>query len=278
LRNPWLHRYAVLVAVCTLLLIVAGATLTSNIRPLPGPNPGRVVSAPGLQEIHLIFAVIVSLMIVGLALWLRNTSGWIALAAMVVEGGLGTFMPILHAIVAPILFSILAAIAVFTSESWSRPPVPAEDVWPPLRRMSVLAPIMVAIQISLGAAFRHNAIGVVWHILDAGIVLLLIMVLGVCVLRQFPEHASLRPAAIAMLTITGVQVLLGFTVYLILLIVAENNMALIVSGILHVFTGSLTLASTVVMALELRRCESHKPVNDRYTEREQGLSNTIGGG
>ena len=96
--------------------------------------------------------------------------------------------------------------------------------------------------------------------------------------NRIPRGAWILMITIAMLVVTGIQVLLGFTVYLILLIVAENNMALIVSGILHVFTGSLTLASTVVMALELRRCESHTPVIDRYTEREQGLSNTIGGG
>ena len=113
-----------------------------------------------------------------------------------------------------------------------------------------------SLQITLGAAFRHNATGVVWHILNAGITLLLIMVLGVCVLRQFPEHPSLRPAAVWLLVITGVQVLLGFTVYMVMLIVSANNMTLIVSGVLHVMTGSLTLAASVVMWLEIRRCDA----------------------
>jgi hypothetical protein len=84
-------------------------------------------------------------------------------------------------------------------------------------------------------------------------VLLLIMVWGVCVLRQYPEHPTLRPKAIALLVITGVQVLLGFAVYLVLLIVSRNNGALIVAGVLHVLNGSLTLAASVVLALELRR-------------------------
>lgn len=260
MRNPWLHRYAVLLAVLVFTLLAAGAWLTSNIRPMPGPNPGPVATAPGLQQIHLILAVLVGLLTLGLAFWLRALSGWIALGTVIVEGALGSslgnFGAILHAILAPILFSSVVTAAVVTSESWSRPPVPANDLWPPLRKMAILAPILVVIQISLGAGFRHNAIGVAWHILNAGIVLLLIMVLGVCLLRQYPEHPSLRPAAIAMLVITGIQVLLGFGVYLVILIVSENNPALMISGMVHVLTGSLTLAATVVVALEIRRCEA----------------------
>lgn len=260
MTNSWLHRFAVLVAVLAFAVIGVGAYLTSNVRPLPGLNSGPVVTAPGLRMIHIVLAGLVTLLTVVLALWVRNTAGWIALAAVIIEGALGSLAPILHAILAPIWFSSLVAIVIQTSETWNRPPVPATDLWPPVRTMSMLAPILVVIQISLGAGFRHNALGVVWHILDAGIVLLLIMVLGVCVLRQYPEHPSLRPAAIAMLVITGIQVLLGFTVYLVILIVSQNNMTLIVTGVLHVLTGSLTLAATTVMWLEIRRSDQ---VTDR---------------
>lgn len=255
MRNPWLHRFAVLVALLGFVAIGLGAYLTSTIRPLPGTNPGTMGTAPGLEQWHLIVATLTVLSTVALAIWVRTTAGWIALASIFAEGALGSFAPIFHAILAPIVFSSLVALAVQTSETWSRPPVPANDLWPPLRKMAVLAPILVVIQISLGAAFRHNAMGVVWHILNAGIVLLLVMVWGVCVLRQFPEHPTLRPAAVWMLVITGVQVLLGFTVYMVILIVSQNNMTLIISSVLHVLTGSLTLASTVVMWLVLRRAD-----------------------
>ena len=256
MTKPWLHRFAILVTALMFLLIGAGAALTSNIRPLPGTNPGPAGTDPGLQQFHVFLAVGVALLTVVLAISVRSTMGWIALAAVIVEGGLGSFGAIAHAIVAPLLFASLAALTVQTSESWSRPPVPATDLWPPLRSMSILAPILVVIQISLGAAFRHNAMGVVWHILNAGIVLLLIMVLGVCVVRQFPDHPSLRPAAVWLLVITGVQVLLGFTVYMVILIVSANNLTLIVSSVLHVMTGSLVLAASVVLLLVIRRCDA----------------------
>jgi heme A synthase len=251
-----LHRFAVLVALLMFLVIGEGAYLTSNIRPLPGTNPGPLLNAPGLRQLHVILATFVALLTIGLAIWVRSMTGWIALALVIVEGGLGSFGAIPHAVLAAVLFASLVAIAIETSDNWSRKPVPATDLWPPLRYMSILAPLLVIFQITLGAGFRHNELGVVWHILDAGIVLLLIMVLGVCVLRQFPEHPSLRPAAIWLLVITGIQVLLGFTVYMVILIVSENNMTLIVSGVAHVLTGSLTLAASVVMWLEIKRSDA----------------------
>jgi heme A synthase len=95
--------------------------------------------------------------------------------------------------------------------------------------------------------------GVLWHILDALIVLAVAMVAGVCVIRQYEEHNSLRPAALALLIIAGVQVLLGFAVYLTLLMSSENNIGLIVTGVLHVVNGSLTLAASVVLAMQMNR-------------------------
>jgi heme A synthase len=85
------------------------------------------------------------------------------------------------------------------------------------------------------------------------VTLMLILMFGICVVRQYPEHPTLRPAAVQLLVITGVQVLLGFAAFLVLLIVSQTNMALIVISVIHVFTGSLTLAASVVLSLQLRR-------------------------
>jgi heme A synthase len=89
--------------------------------------------------------------------------------------------------------------------------------------------------------------------MNAMIVLMLILVLGICVLRLYPQHPALRPAALALLIITGIQVLLGFGVYITLLMVTENNLALMTAGTIHVVTGSLTLAASVVLAIQLRK-------------------------
>jgi heme A synthase len=134
-----------------------------------------------------------------------------------------------------------------------------ENPWPPLRGLAVWTPIVLVAQIALGAAFRHNSIGVVWHILNAMVVLMMILVLGISTLRQCPGHPALRPAALALLVVTGVQTLLGFGVYLTLLMVSENSVALMIAGAVHVMTGSLTLAASVVLSIQLRASRSAAP-------------------
>jgi heme A synthase len=113
--------------------------------------------------------------------------------------------------------------------------------------------VVVFLQIGLGAAFRHNAMGVIWHILNALIVLGVVLVAGIFVVRQHPEHPALRSSALALLIIAGMQVLLGFSVYLVLLMSSDNNTALIVTGVLHVANGSLTLAASVAFSLQVIR-------------------------
>jgi len=162
-------------------------------------------------------------------------------------------IPVVHALLAPVFFSFVVAIAVLTSKSWQAGPKHVESPWKPLRPLGIAVPILIVIQIALGTAFRHNAMGVLWHILDALIVLAVVMVAGVFVLRQYEEHHSLRPAALALLIVAGVQVLLGFSVYLVLLMSSDNNTGLIVTGVLHVVNGSITLAASVVLAMQMHR-------------------------
>jgi heme A synthase len=253
MKNPWLHRCALLLAVVTLIVIILGTSLTSETRPLPGATaPAPVVSAPGLEQAHRVAGFAVAVYTLGLAIWYSGLFGWIALSAVIVESSLGSF-PVIHAILSPIFFSLVVAIALLTSKNWQEGPKPVETKREPLRTLGSAIPILIVIQIGLGAAFRHNDMGVIWHILDAMIVLLVILMAGVFVLREYPDHPSLRPAALALLIITGVQVLLGFSVYLVLLISSENNSGLIVTGVLHVVNGSLTLAASVVLAIQMKQ-------------------------
>jgi heme A synthase len=260
----------VLLALLVLILIATGAALTSVIRPLPGAPPATKTSAPiegasQLEQIHIILAGIVAAVALALAFLAADKArlaAWLAMGLVAVDAwpGIrsGTHMlpplaGVIHAVLAPLLFSTAVAMAVFTSKSWQAPPIPAENSWPPLRKLAIWTPILLVTQIALGAAFRHDAMGVVSHIMNAMIVLLLILVLGICVLRLYPKHPALRAAALALLIITGVQVLLGFGVYITLLMVSENNMALMTAGAIHVVTGSLTLAASVVLTIQLRK-------------------------
>jgi heme A synthase len=98
---------------------------------------------------------------------------------------------------------------------------------------------------------------VIWHILNAMIVLLSILIVCIFLVRQFGEHPSLRPAAIALGGTAAVQVFLGFATFVMLLLSPESSPAVIIVSVVHVATGALTLAATVSLAAEIRRNAIH---------------------
>ena len=79
----------------------------------------------------------------------------------------------IHAFLAPLLLSVLVAIAVATSKSWQHEPVCLPDKgWPSLRGVARNTLVLVVIQVALGAAFRYDVIGVMTHIIGALVVAL----------------------------------------------------------------------------------------------------------
>jgi heme A synthase len=252
MKNSWLHRCAILLAVLALIVIALGALLTGEIRTFPGAPTPSTVSAPSLEQVHRIAGYVLAVLTLGLAIGASSLAAWIALAAVILEG-LSSGVPVVHAFDAQVFFALVVAVAVLTSKSWQAGPQPVESQWKPLRSFGMAILFFVFLQIGLGAAFRHNDMGVLWHILNAMIVLIVILIATVFVLRQYPEHPSLRPAALTLVIVTGVQVLLGFTVYMVLVISSENNTGLIITGVVHVVNGALTLAASVVFAMQMQR-------------------------
>lgn len=189
--------------------------------------------------------------------------GWAAVSLVVAQGLLGGATVLLlqpapisigHACLAQLFFSVTVAIAVFTSRKWQEGPEPVEDYgWPSLRSLAILTPLLILLQIALGAGFRHRAFGLLPHVIGAMIVPLVILLAGVFVLQQFPRHRALRPAAIALLTITGVQVVLGIAAYFARMNAAAYPLAMVLTTVAHVATGGLTLAASVVLAIQIRR-------------------------
>jgi cytochrome c oxidase assembly protein subunit 15 len=275
----WLHRYAVLLAVCTLFLVVAGASVTSKEAGLSVPDwplsygqvMPRMTGGVFFEHGHRIVATTVGFMTIILAVWIAlvetrkwmKTLGWIALGAVVVQGGLGGMtvklllppaVSVSHACLAQLFFSLTVAIALFTSKSWLEGAEPVADHgWPSLRSLAIVTPIFVLIQIALGAAFRHRAIGVLPHVVFAMVVTLVVLFTATFVLHQFPEHKALSASAKAVLGITFLQVMLGVGAYYTRLQAAENPLAMVLTTVAHVAIGGLTLASSVVLAIEIRR-------------------------
>jgi len=254
MKNSRAHTAAIVLAVLALIVIAMGALLTGETRVLPGSDSTAVVApAPDLESAHRIAGYVLAALTLGVAVLVSNPAGWIMLAAAIAEA-LSAGIPVVHAILSPIYFSLIVVTALLTSKSWQSPPHLVETSWPPVRIIGIhIAPFLILIQIGLGAAFRHNDMGVLSHIMNALLVLVAVLIAGIFVVRQFPGHPALRPAALALLIITGVQVLLGFSVYLVLLMSSENNLGLVITGVLHVANGALTLASAAVFSMQMAR-------------------------
>jgi len=280
--NVWLHRYAVLLAFCTLLLVVAGGLVTSNDAGLSVPDwplsYGKLMPPMEgnirYEHGHRMVATTVGLLTIGMSIWLWRVDhrrwvrrlGLIALAAVCVQGALGgmtvIFMlpkpvSISHACLAQLFFATTVALALFTSENWKRGARLVDDNgWPGLHWLPVATSACVLAQLALGASARHRALGVLPHILGAFVVTGMILWVTLRVLVRHSEHMVLRRCALALLCMTFLQVFLGIAAYMSRLATADAVQpmpVMIVFTVLHVAAGALTMAASVVLSIEVFR-------------------------
>jgi heme A synthase len=258
-NSPWLHRFAILIAVIALVAIVLGAVVTSLERPIAATPAAQLPAATHTFELwhHMIAGTAVVLMLI-LAIGAKSQWGWIGFGAGLIDAALGftpqAFASILHALLAQIFFGAIVAVAVMTSAAWQRGPDPIDDTWKPsLRSLAIAVPVVILLQTTLGASYRYRTLGVLWHILNAMIVLLLVLIVAVFLVRQFPTHPTLKPAAVAVAVITGLQVLLGFTTLMMLIIIPnESDLTVVITSVLHVTNGALTFAAGLALSILIR--------------------------
>lgn len=183
--NKALHRFAVLTAVCTLLLIAAGGMVTSTGSGLAVPDwplsYGQVmppmVGGIFYEHGHRMIASFVGFLTAILAFWLwrKDSRRWmrilgvVALSVVILQGILGgltvlyllpTAISVSHAALAQSFFSLTALIALFTSRWWFHTsPTLDEPTTRRILRVSLLLVVVVFIQLLLGAVMRHTGSG-----------------------------------------------------------------------------------------------------------------------
>ncbi|MCH7825487.1 MAG: heme A synthase [Acidobacteria bacterium] len=183
--NAWLHRYAMLTAFCTFLLVIAGGLVTSTGSGLAVPDwplsygtffppmVGGILYEHG----HRMIAGTVGIMTMLLAVWMWRSEPrrWVrrlaasAVLAVLVQAGLGgltvifllpTAVSVAHAGLAMGFFSITCALALVTSPSWLGS-VEREHLEGsmPLPRLAAAATLALYAQILIGATVRHTGSG-----------------------------------------------------------------------------------------------------------------------
>ncbi len=256
----WVHVSAVASAALTCFLIVSGASITS----------GEEQSWPVTPTIHTLAAIATGVAVLALAIILTLThqlrgvraAGWAAAGLLAVNSwvALKSGLPLTpalaipHAMLAPALLAALVSIATVTSASWrGTPQVVDIRKWPALPALATSAPFLVITQIGLGAAYRHKAASVLPHMFGALVVTLLMMTICIVILQHFGDHHSLRPAAVAGLTIVLAQIAVGIAAFAMRLLNFDNSSFFVILTVVHVANGALTLTASVVLAIEVRR-------------------------
>ncbi|HMD47605.1 MAG TPA: hypothetical protein VKG79_00845 [Bryobacteraceae bacterium] len=261
-----LNRFAILVAVCALLVVGSGAIVTSSRETISAGNSARVetplgadvhpVLGEGLAGIALALAV---------ALWMSKRPALTTMAIVVVvlcaADALVAFArpvdadrAVLHAWLAAALFAALSATVLFTSQYWEQPPVSVGDRGMRfLRPLAIATPPLVLIQIVLGAMYRHKMTSVFWHMGGALLVSLATLIGAMVVIQQYPEHRAMRSSATALMSVLLTQVAFGVAAFTLQLLDTGNALALELSTVAHVVVGNLTLASSLIFAIEVQR-------------------------
>ena len=251
----WRHRFTIVTALTTVLLLAWGAFVTSINAGLAVPDwPSSFNSydpfnpwpewwklTPVLAEHgHRLLGALTGFFTLVLALWtwLQDRRKWMrllgvgALVLVTVQGILGGLrvvlisldLAVVHACVAQIFFALIIGMVLFTSRAWLNADLgssPFSNVTR-LRRFSVVTAGLLYIQIILGALLRHPGTGIDpvlagLHIMGAIATTLAIVLLYVLLRRHFRSTRIAWPAVNALLLLLSIQVSLGVTAYFVTL-------------------------------------------------------------
>src|SRR5580704_11370349 len=279
--TPGLHRFALATSACTVLLLMAGALVTSNDAADSVPDwplaYGKIipplVGGIRYEYAHRLMAGSVAILTLVLAILLARCGsrflgnlGFIALILVIAQAVLGGMRVLfhnpaltatIHAILAQVFFVTVVSLTLFTGQWWNSAPTKLDDpASPPLRTLSAITAAAIFVQLILGAGFRHGAFQILPHIIGAFLVLFLAIWTGRTVRVRFGAVKHLRRWGIFLTSFIGTQFLLGIAAYWAVVqeIKAQQpTTTYVIHTVAHVLVGALTLAASVVLALSAFR-------------------------
>lgn len=272
------HRFAVAVASSTVVLLVAGALVTSNDAADSVPDwplaYGKIVPplVGGIryEYTHRVIAGLVAILTLVLTIWMARVDkrrwarrlGWTALGLVVAQAVLGgvrvleghaAISATAHAILAQIFFITLVGLALVTSGWWQTDAPPLQDTGSPrLTTLALSTTVVIFLQLVLGAAFRHGAFGIIPHLVGAGVVTVMVVWTGRVAKKRFARVPGIRRSVIWLHSTFGTQILLGGAAYWAILSYADApqpGLIYVLLTVAHVAVGALLLASSVLLTL-----------------------------
>ncbi|MGH9535018.1 MAG: COX15/CtaA family protein [Terriglobales bacterium] len=279
--SPALSLYTRIWVVLTFILLGAGVLTAAKGAGLSIPDwplafhrlVPPFVGNIRFEYTHRVLAGCVSLMTVGLVIWLwrverRRWLRWLGVAALLgvilqaILGGLTVldFQPpwltAFHASVAQLFFVTTVAIAIFTGRPWRTAVRLRPDATPGLYTLCVVTTAVIYGQIILGAAYRHDALPLWPHLVGAAVVTALVLWTAGVALQRHKEIARIRRAARGLLVVLGLQIAFGLNVYLIrekTIHAPQPPEARVGAAVIHLLCGALLLATALLLTLRARQ-------------------------
>jgi heme a synthase len=282
------YSFAVATSICTILLLMFGALVTSNDAAESVPDwplaYGKLIppmiGGIRFEYAHRVMAAVVSLLTLILASWLAigqsrrlaRRMGWTALGLVIAQAVLGgirvlaghpALFATAHAVLAQIFFILIVGLSLYLSPWWQRASQQHKDS-SSVCSLAIWTTFAILAQLILGAAFRHGAFGIMPHLFGAVIVTLMVTWTGHTIRKRFPGIRALRRGVTLLQGALGIQILLGGAAWWTVIAAADAvqpTVIYVALTVAHVLGGALTLAASVLLTLAcFRRLRS--PVND----------------
>jgi cytochrome c oxidase assembly protein subunit 15 len=276
--HPGVHRFAVFTVGWTVLLLVAGALVTSNDAALSVPDWPKsfgtwtppMVGGVFYEHSHRVIAGVLGVLTLILAIWIwiREERRWLRWFAVIAVGGivaqailggqvviqlLHYWLPVIHACFAQIMFGALLSIAVFTSKWWiaDRPQLDNRGS-PSIHSLVVLNAAVIFLQVFLGAGFRHKEIPIWPHAAGSLAVLATVIWTAVVLCKRFESSRELTKMRILLHSVFGLQFLLGIGAYWSRLATADAPQpmrVMIALTVTHTVVGAVLFAVSILTIL-----------------------------
>lgn len=276
--HPFVHKYAIFLVCWTIVLLTAGALVTSEDAALAVPDwplsygtiTPPMVGGIAYEHTHRVIAAGLGVLIIGLAamLWRTDERPWMrwlglaALGGVILQGVLGGltvlkllhyWLPVMHACTAELMFAVLVSIAFLTSRWWTEELPQYEDKGTPaVHTVVTINAAVVFLQVLAGAGFRHQYISLKPHVIGAPIVLGVVIWTAAVLRKRFAEVAMLTRMRKLLHGIVGIQIVLGLLALWSRISTADapQPMPLMVaSTVVHTVVGAVLFATSIVTVL-----------------------------
>jgi heme a synthase len=272
------HKYALFVVAWAVILLTAGALVTSEDAALAVPdwplsygtlNP-PMIGGIALEHSHRLLAAGLGILIVGLAflLWRYDERPWMkylglaALGGVLFQGVLGGltvlkllhyWLPVMHACTAEVMLAILVSIAVCTSRWYTESlPQHVDHGYPSIHSIVTLNALVIFTQVLVGAGFRHHYLSLRPHVFGAPLVLAMVLYTAFFLRCRFPDVPAIAKMRKLLHSLVGLQILLGFVALWARITSADDPQPLppvVISTVIHTVVGAFLFAASIATAI-----------------------------